>query len=593
MKYKQKLKSYMKSIIMKYNMILSIILLCFIILVGIIVYEVVLNQFHEISIDRIKGEIEKDNINKVNLGILEANKIEKSIEISKNGIYNFFEKAESIKYFSNIKFEKSNEEYYYKVDNDGGSGVFFLKQPKNEKLFFENINKMEYMDAIMKTNVLNNVYIRAIYYLSEERVLRRYPYTDVLDDMSYHVMQLNEQNFKENKDGNQLNNFIIEKNEEDILLFFPIYVDTKYKGILCFDIDVRKLVGDTFSEEDKVVIVKNNTGLMHVKDDLFNNGICEYKDCFSEFDYDNTYIEYQGKNLHVGIKDLGFKDFSLIILTNVSELFEREVLIIENMFRTILEIFVVTYIIILVLLSLFKKKMYKSAELLSDSLEELSKKTQDFSNTGNVIKTDIETGLYEIDMLAVELYKMTKSIVKNNIQLQNEERKTEAAYKEIQKYQEKLTIDPLTKTYNRIKVDEVLDYEIKRSNRYNISFSILLLDIDKFKGINDTYGHNRGDEVLKTFASILKSGVRETDVVARWGGDEFVIILPWTTRDEAIKIAEKLRLNVSNAVFEGQIKVTTSIGVSEYHHGDNIRDMVLNADKALYDAKNNGKNKVS
>lgn len=151
--------------------------------------------------------------------------------------------------------------------------------------------------------------------------------------------------------------------------------------------------------------------------------------------------------------------------------------------------------------------------------------------------------------------------------------------------------DQLTEVYNRNKLKELVNPEtnelIKFSSK-NISF--LIIDIDFFKKVNDGFGHEAGDKVLVWLAGILKSSVRETDFVIRWGGEEFLIIMPGCEVENAQKIAEKIREKVE-ASDNGVCKSTISIGVSEYKGGE-YTSAVKNADEALYKAKNTGRNKV-
>ena len=152
--------------------------------------------------------------------------------------------------------------------------------------------------------------------------------------------------------------------------------------------------------------------------------------------------------------------------------------------------------------------------------------------------------------------------------------------------------DNLTKLYNRNKLDEVLICESNRTNRYNSTFGIIILDIDHFKDVNDTYGHLMGDKILKEFASILESNSRKTDTIGRWGGEEFMIICPETDINEAIKVAENLRLKIENHKFPIINSKTSSFGVTVYMKGDDHKSIVARADEALYCAKTNGRNRV-
>lgn len=152
------------------------------------------------------------------------------------------------------------------------------------------------------------------------------------------------------------------------------------------------------------------------------------------------------------------------------------------------------------------------------------------------------------------------------------------------------TTDQLTNLYNRRYMDKKIVEEIEYSKRYEVAFSLLLLDIDDFKKINDIHGHYIGDDVLKEVSNILQSNMRETDIVGRWGGEEFLIICPNTKAQSALKIAEKVRTLMSENLFSINKNVTLSIGISEYYNGCTHKDIFKRADHALYKAKNNGKN---
>lgn len=153
--------------------------------------------------------------------------------------------------------------------------------------------------------------------------------------------------------------------------------------------------------------------------------------------------------------------------------------------------------------------------------------------------------------------------------------------------------DKLTQLYNRVKIDKELDVQIYSAQRYNTDFSLILLDIDKFKSINDNYGHQIGDVILQELALILKRKSRKTDIVGRWGGEEFLIICTQTKKDEAVVFAESLRKEIENFSFKTVGKVTSSFGVSSYENGDDIKSIVYKCDMALYRSKEDGRNRVT
>ena len=154
--------------------------------------------------------------------------------------------------------------------------------------------------------------------------------------------------------------------------------------------------------------------------------------------------------------------------------------------------------------------------------------------------------------------------------------------------------DNLTKLYNRQKFNEELDKEILRENRYQHRLSIIMFDIDDFKVVNDTYGHDVGDIVLIKIAQAVKKSVRSTDIFSRWGGEEFMILLPETSTEETHAIAEHIRKSISQISFEEfDSPITVSLGISEYIVNKDTKDSFLkNVDVALYEAKKSGKNKV-
>lgn len=152
--------------------------------------------------------------------------------------------------------------------------------------------------------------------------------------------------------------------------------------------------------------------------------------------------------------------------------------------------------------------------------------------------------------------------------------------------------DPLTDAYNRLKFNESLNREIRLSQRYGRPLSLIMLDIDYFKQLNDKKGHIYGDKVLVELANLLKKAVREFDIFARWGGEEFVVLLPQTERQEAFTIAERLRGLISKENTEKEIDLTCSFGVTSLLPEDNEDSIMNRLDSALYKAKEKGRDKV-
>ncbi len=154
------------------------------------------------------------------------------------------------------------------------------------------------------------------------------------------------------------------------------------------------------------------------------------------------------------------------------------------------------------------------------------------------------------------------------------------------------TTDALTGIDNRIKFNQSLAIEIARATRYNSPLSLIIFDIDHFKKVNDTFGHSVGDKVLKTLAKLVEANIRETNIFARWGGEEFVILAPGISLTETLELADKLRSKVEEFDFNKPQKVTLSFGVTAFKKGDSSTMLLNRADEALYRAKENGRNQV-
>lgn len=152
--------------------------------------------------------------------------------------------------------------------------------------------------------------------------------------------------------------------------------------------------------------------------------------------------------------------------------------------------------------------------------------------------------------------------------------------------------DALTGAINRLGLTERLNEMISRSMRFAHPLAVLMMDLDHFKDVNDQYGHPVGDGVLKSFVEVVRENIRASDIIGRWGGEEFLIVSPHLGLDSATKLAEKLRHAVEQASFDAGIRITTSIGVAEYVSGERVGELIERADRALYLAKNGGRNRV-
>ena len=192
--------------------------------------------------------------------------------------------------------------------------------------------------------------------------------------------------------------------------------------------------------------------------------------------------------------------------------------------------------------------------------------------------------------MAGRLKSMMDRMERYSHELEDEVRKRTVALEQLS------VTDELTGLYNRRYLNRVMQEELARSLRYGVDLSVCLLDVDHFKRINDLFGHQRGDEVLVSLASLLESAMRDTDIVGRFGGEEFVIVMPNTSLDEAVQAADKIRSLVQKmiSVETDDRPVTISIGVVGCVEATvkSVNELISKADRALYAAKDGGRNRV-
>lgn len=153
--------------------------------------------------------------------------------------------------------------------------------------------------------------------------------------------------------------------------------------------------------------------------------------------------------------------------------------------------------------------------------------------------------------------------------------------------------DPLTNIFNRRKMLDMLTTEIKRSQRYGNTFSVIMFDVDDFKTVNDKFGHQVGDKVLIKLSQIASAEARDTDSLSRWGGEEFLLLCPETNEQGSGEIAERIRKTTEMTEVADGVKVTISVGVASHHTEDTLDNILNRVDKAMYHAKENGKNQVT
>ncbi|MHA3103189.1 sensor domain-containing diguanylate cyclase [Acinetobacter sp. ANC 3791] len=244
---------------------------------------------------------------------------------------------------------------------------------------------------------------------------------------------------------------------------------------------------------------------------------------------------------------------------------------------------------------------YKLANKFSAPIEILARTAHAVEHGQENLNFETKTTIREIKALSQSLESMTETLLSQKHQLEeanlNLEKKVQERTQELEIANNELAklarYDALTGLHNRRAFNNYIEYLFEQMSRTQQVYAVLLMDIDFFKKVNDTYGHEVGDHVLQRVAELLPSAIRTTDFVARFGGEEFVVLLPATVLDEAVLVAEKIRQTIAQENIIENHPITASIGVSVALQQDaEVNDTIRRADKCLYIAKEQGRNQV-
>jgi diguanylate cyclase (GGDEF)-like protein len=192
----------------------------------------------------------------------------------------------------------------------------------------------------------------------------------------------------------------------------------------------------------------------------------------------------------------------------------------------------------------------------------------------------------------INLQLMEVEGVEKFVAIVNDITEQKKVFQEKEHYYDLSIHDHLTNIFNRQMFDELFKIEVEQSRRYNSDMSLILMDIDFFKTVNDTLGHQSGDNVIKIISANVKSLLRDSDIFARWGGEEFVILMPHADISMAVEKAEQLRKSIENLKIDTVGSVTCSFGVAQLKDSENANELFNHVDEALYKSKHNGRNRV-
>lgn len=252
-------------------------------------------------------------------------------------------------------------------------------------------------------------------------------------------------------------------------------------------------------------------------------------------------------------------------------------------FTTIIAILLATFVSLIV-----SRSLTKPLRTLTRLAKEISK--------GNYAPHKLSNESGEVGELAQAFTEMTQNLTKTMEDLKKAKQEAETANQSLQETMRELEhmvdTDRLTGAWNRRYFDSMIERELRRTERYGLPLSLMIFDIDHFKRVNDTYGHDQGDQVLIGVTERVRSQIRSSDALIRWGGEEFILVTSSTTLAGSTALAEKIRICIAATEFPTVGTVTISIGVAQFRPGEGKRDWISRADKLLYAAKHNGRNRV-
>ncbi|PHS37705.1 MAG: peptidase C56 [Sulfurovum sp.] len=548
------------------------------------------------------------------------------------------------------QFNIAENGVFYKTNKDGSSLYYSSKTPigqeeKNKAIFTEN------MDLTFKSIVDTNPMITAAYFNSYDNMNRLYPYIDKVYEQYGKHIHMEDYNFyyladkKHNPDKKPVwTGAYLDPAGKGWMLscIVPIYNNGFLEGVSGLDITIDTFVKNMLNTKlhyDAKIFMVDKEGMIlampksieellnlkELKSHSYSNAITQTVNKpkkFNLFKNKNPFAIQLKKLLQNNINTVNFDikekkyvalqqtvptaDWKLIILVERNKVFSS-ITKLKNIANKI-GYFAILFLIIFSFLLLYYllKQSSKVSKTIVGPILNLATQTKHIE-TLNLDSNLLDTEISEIHQLntnflrmASELNKKSKKIIAKELALLKSNETLELKVKErtiqIEEKNKQLKVlaqtDYLTGLYNRAKINEVLNYELKYSKRYHTIFGVMMIDIDLFKQINDNYGHQLGDTVLCEFANLLKENSRETDTVGRWGGEEFFIIVENVDKDAILKLAEILRVVISNYAFSIIKYKTASFGVSIYQSNDDINTIVSRADAALYKAKKHGKNRV-
>jgi diguanylate cyclase (GGDEF)-like protein len=508
---------------------------------------------------------------------------------------------------------------------------------ENYEIDYKKVYTSEQMEAVFKRVVKSSINVESAFFNSNDGMSRRYPYvsyppeilrSDVdIREYPFYYMADEERNLSGNHVWTDLY-YELAGNGWVVSCLVPIYSNGELEGVSGVNIDINRmlerLLNDNIAVKAVAFVTKENGELLALnnaaanlfsteKVTLFTDNQLSLAGMFNEdiysdkmdIDLMNSIIsavpineEYSGFQIEdteyfltrIAVPETNWYYYNLI--RNEDLLAPLEVLNEDKKKAyVILGALMLTLNGFLILLVYQAQKKFSNKltspiiQLAQDLRDYDIEKSQSFNTQG--------TGINELDELEIAFKELIHQVEHRSDRIVSIEKEKILQERQIARLDEISNKDVLTGLDNRRRLEEILDVELYRAKRYKESLTTILLDIDNFKSVNDTFGHSVGDAVLRELAFVVRDNIRTSDYFCRWGGEEFQIVSPETSKEGALILAEKLREIIEAKDFAQGVGITASFGVTEFNPlSDDKYSMFDRVDAAMYIAKAKGRNKV-
>lgn len=632
----------LKNLIFQYTIKNTITAVVAVLLVGIAVFFIAIalldRNIYQFMNQNITNEIDV-SINRETSHLAERfDEVTKSMTYLQTQLQLFYDQYDHIQPPENIPtFGVASNGVYYKTIDNGGSSLYYSSDTTMDAYAKHKALITEALDPIFRSMTNENPLITQTYLNTWDNMNRLYPfmtdapgqYGPTLKMTDYNFYYLADAAHDPNRTPVWTDSYLDPAGQGWMVsCIVPVYKGNFLEGVAGADVTLSVLIGQLLESPLPVTstILLTNTagdiiamnqvgeevlGIQELKEYEYTTSIdyTIYKpDTYNlqtqqegsignqvynqlNQDINGLYLKTEDTRYLTYNKAINGTDWRFVVLTDEKVINEQYTLV-QQLIGGI--IFTTGITIIFILAGAIVATIIRSGKIsqtIADPIQKLQAATAALGSSFQKVHLDQHLHIKEIrslvdqyNTMATELDTRTQALI---------EKEAERLYQEEKaiRYEQESITDALTSIFNRRKLDDALDLEIERAKRSGDNLSIILIDIDNFKLVNDGFGHQVGDEVLIEFSKLLLKHTRKTDIVGRWGGEEFLIICPYTTAENAAVLAEHIRIAIAEHGFGPSGNQTASFGVAQFTFDDK-KSFFEKVDMAMYKAKHQDKNQV-